>query len=105
MIDATSTKVQFLTWPAGAVTNGALSACGQNPLMGPGTSALHGTIKEGAAAEGCTFTFPTAFPSAPICTVSSPSGSAISGYAVTPRSLTIRNPGGTGNEYAFICSP
>lgn len=105
VIDPTDTKVQFLTYPAGAAGNGVLSACGRDPALAPGSTALRGMITEGTEATGCTLTFPAAFPRAPICTVSSPSGSGIAGYAVTERTLTIRNPGGNRNEYAFMCSP
>jgi hypothetical protein len=104
-IDPTSSRVQFLTYPAGSAGNNTLSACGKGATLAPGSTALRGTITEGAGAAGCTLTFPTAFPRTPVCLVSSPTGSAIAGYAVTERALTIRNPGGAGNEYAFICSP
>ncbi len=104
-IDPTDTKVQFLTYPAGAAGNSVLSGCGRDPSLAPGSTALRGTITEGIAASGCTLTFPATFPRAPVCTVSSPSGSGIAGYAVTERALTIRNPSGNRNEYTFMCSP
>jgi hypothetical protein len=104
-IDPSDTKVQFLTWPAGEARSNTLSACGKGPSLAAGSSALRGTITEGAGAGGCTMTFPAAFPRTPVCTVSSPTGSPLGGYAATARTLTIRNPGGDGNQYAFMCSP
>jgi hypothetical protein len=104
-VDPSDTNVQFLTSAADEARSNTLSACGRGPSLAAGSSALRGTITEGAGAEGCTMTFPAAFPRTPVCMVSSPTGPPLGGYAATERTLTIRNPGGSGNRYPFICAP
>lgn len=107
-IDPSSTKVQFLSWPAGTTGEQRLAGCGRGAALAPGSTALRGMITEGAGAAGCVLHFPVPFPRPPFCTVSSPSGAALSGYAATAEALTIRNPpsdGKGGGRFTYICAP
>lgn len=80
-----------------------LSGCGTSPSISATASDVHGTITEGATATGCTITFAAAFQTAPDCVLSSPSGSAITGYSATTTALTITNASASGNKYSYVC--
>lgn len=62
-----------------------------------------GTVTGGTASTGWVLTFRAAWATVPHCTISSPSGSAFTSYAVTLTTLTLVNASATGNVYTYSC--
>jgi Pectate lyase superfamily protein len=80
-----------------------LTGCGASPAISTTATDVHGTITEGAAATGCVATFAVAFATAPDCVVTSPTGSALTSYAVSATALTVVNASATGDRFAYHC--
>lgn len=90
------------------VTSPVLSACGTTPALSANATDKYGTITEGTTATGCVLTFVMAKTNAPVCTVVSPTGAAITSYATASgaagaATLTIVNASATGNKYSYTC--
>ena len=104
LVDPTSIgRVAFtgVRWSA----NPSLSDCGGGSPTPNGTASdASGTIIEGTNATGCTLHFRTAWPWAPDCIVTSPTGSPIISYDVTSAQLTIVNPAASRNKYTYRCT-
>lgn len=80
------------------------SSCGGgSPSLDATASDGGGTITEGSSASGCTLTFAHAYNTAPHCTVSSPTGSALTSYTATASALTIVNGSASGDKFTYVC--
>ena len=79
-----------------------LSACGTSPSI-TGAMDTRGTVTEGTASTGCVITFNVQFSPAPVCTVTSPGGFALTSYSVSTSALTLVNASSPGNTYSYVC--
>jgi hypothetical protein len=61
------------------------------------------TVTGGTASTGFVVTFGTAYTTAPHVVMSSPSGAAITSYAVTTTTLTVVTPSATGATFTYQC--
>ena len=85
------------------------TSCGSGPGVSTGSNALRGTITTGTGSiTSCQLNFSgangTPFGQAPTCTVSSPLGSAFTGYTVTAASLLITT-SAAGGKFSYQCTP
>lgn len=104
---ATATSTLFSVTNTGHLiassTSPVLSACGTSPTMVGDDS--HGTVTTGATANGCTVTFSRAYTVAPVCAVTSQTGSVVNtfSYAVTVSTLTTTETAIGGGKFDYIC--
>jgi hypothetical protein len=86
-----------------ALTASNLSSCGTTPAINATATDVKGTITEGTSATGCILTFATAYATAPDCTVTSPSGNALTSYSTSTTALTLVNASLSGVKYSYTC--
>jgi hypothetical protein len=91
--------------PWSNVTSSNLSACGTSPNVKFESNDGDGLVTEGTSATGCTLTFQTPFTIAPVCTLSSPTGTLPTSYSTTTTALTIVNASGSNAEFVYHCRP
>lgn len=122
-----STKNVFMPNPSGASDSFALigttsiftalqtfsahiAGGGTAPTITAGTatldaqaSDLSGTVTEGTAQTGFTLTFAATYTTVPHCVVSSPSGVALTSYAVTATTLAVVNASASADVFTYVC--
>lgn len=122
-----SNKVAFIPTPSGSTDSFALigtpsiftalntfsahvAGGGTAPTITAGTatldaqaSDLSGTVTEGTAQAGFTLTFGATYTTVPHCVVSSPSGVALTSYAVTATTLAVVNASASADVFTYVC--
>lgn len=78
----------------------ALSSCGKQASMAPGSTDMAGTFEIGAGATGCTITFKRSFSKVPACIVTAESSANLSKYGKTATNITVTGRPGT---YNYVC--
>lgn len=105
------TTIAGLSTHTGLATfNGHIAGAGTAPTITAGTatldaqaSDLSGTVTEGTTQTGFTLTFGTTYTTVPHCVVTSPSGVALTSYAVTATTLAVVNASASGDVFTYAC--